>query len=181
MIMRLNLLPEEECRKLEMEQLLAFLRREMLFLVFITMIVGSVVWYAGSALSGNIEAMRESVFSNKELDKDLMESVAKLNGTAKNISVVQSLFFRQSALLSEFASITPSDIRINKLLINSELVQIEGEYRRREELLRFRENLMNEFLTDIEFPIANLLKQEDGEFTIRGKISQRMRDKMMVL
>lgn len=178
MIVRLNLLPELERKKLLTEELYHILKREILFLLCVAAFVSASVWYVSRALSLNIEAMRASLLSNKDRNKELIAKVNEFNTTAKHVGIVQALFSRHSALILDFTERTPDGVHVTKFSVNGDYIEIEGAYEERSRLLLFRMNLENGFLTEIEFPIANLLKQEDGEFTIRGRISEEMREKM---
>ncbi len=180
MIARLNLLPELERKKLKIEELYHLVKREILFLFFIITLVCASLWFISRTLQGNIASMRASLNSGKDRNKELLVKVNYLNNTAKYVGIVQSSFFRHSAMILDFIELSPNGIRVTKFSINGEDVEIWGMYEEREQLLRFRSNLENEFLTEIEFPIANLLKQEGGEFTIRGRISfEELRKKML--
>ena len=92
MIVRLNLLPELERKKLKIEELYHLVKREILFLFFITTLVCASLWYVSRTLEDNIASVRSSLSSNKDRNQELLAKVNYLNNTAKHVGIVQSFF-----------------------------------------------------------------------------------------
>jgi len=48
---------------------------------------------------------------------------------------------------------------------------LEGVYQKRDDLLILKDNLEADFMTDLNFPISNLLTQGMGRFSLSGTVA----------
>lgn len=172
----LNLLPQSERSRIKFESIYRLVRFELLFLIGIVVIMSVSVFSVDLYLRQTIDRLSALSKESMRVDTPLVAETQALNQTIDGLISIQEGFSLKSGMLREFTKLVPDGVRINQLSINEEnVVRVRGVYEKRADLLRLKENLEEHFLTEIIFPISNLLKPENGEFSVHGIIVESVR------
>lgn len=178
-MINLNLLPEKEKSGLKWDAwrrlILVFASAVLIGLSLFSSILINVNLY----LLSNLE--KSSILLNlhrqlplgqeiKNIEKRLAEADKKLN----QILEIKKWISPKSFIFSEINSILPEKIRLVSLSVKSGgLVDLTGFAAERSALLSFKKSLEdNEKISDLNFPLANLLKEKEIEFSLSFKIKQ---------
>lgn len=173
MLISLNLLPKKERKKIALESIYNFIVRQSLFVIILLFSVTIGVWQVHSRLENTIKKINQTFEEKNEKNKLLNQEVELLNKTIDQIAKTQAGYFVKSKILIDFAKSVPRGVVITDFVwTDTNEVSIDGVYKNRDNLLRFKTNLEGSFLTNIQFPISNLLKQTDGSFSIHGTLTQ---------
>lgn len=139
--------------------------------------VSTGVFYIKKVLTSNLIKVEQAIANNKENNKFLITDAEAINKSLEEFALIQSRFTLKSRLLIRLAELIPEGIVLNSIALTSDQYLIlNGSYYKRDSLLKLKENLMDDFLSDIDFPIANLLKAEDGNFVIKGYVPSGLMD-----
>lgn len=172
MLIYLNLLPKKERKKIALESIYRFMAREGVFLISLLLSVTIGVWQVRARLEHTIKKINQTFAEKSEKNKPLSKEVELLNKTIDQIAKTQAGYSVKSKILIDFAQSVPSDIIITDfVLTDANEISIDGVYKNRGDLLRFKTRLEGSFLTNIQFPISNLLKQTNSSFSIHGNLS----------
>lgn len=178
MIIYLNLLPEEERKKIALNGIYRFMLREAVFLILLMAAVSIGAWQVRVRLEHTIGKINHALEEKKEKNKPLSEKVEFLNKTIDQIARIQSGYSMKSKIILDFAELVPGSINITDFTLNEkDAVSIDGVYKNRDDLVQFKTLLEGQFLINMQFPISNLLKQKNGSFSIRGTLAPENRSK----
>jgi Tfp pilus assembly protein PilN len=172
MILYLNLLPKREKIKIRLERLYSLIKKETVFLLVILLLLNIGVFYIKKTLEQNIMEVQTVLKQNKEKEGALITKITAFNQDTDSFKEIQANFSNKSKVLLELFRLIPEGITLTSVSLkeNNELI-LEGNSENREQLLRLKENLNNGFMVDINFPLANLLKQKQNRFVIFGTVA----------
>ena len=172
MILYLNLLPKTERRKIALTSIYSFMIKQSVFLVILFSVVTIGAWQVRGRLEYTISSVNNIFERRKAENAPLLEKVKFLNQTIDQIAKIQSGYSAMSRIIIDFAEMIPYGISITDFVLKEDnTIDIDGVYKNRDDVLRFRARLEAGFLTDIQFPISNLLKSKNGSFSISGILS----------
>lgn len=103
----------------------------------------------------------------------LSSTIQEINKKIKFFEGIQKDCIKWSNYLADFTELIPENITLTQLSLNqeSEEIQINGLALLRDDFLRFKNNLENsQILTELVSPVSNLIKREDVNFTLSGKM-----------
>jgi Tfp pilus assembly protein PilN len=174
MILYLNLLPKEERKNIRYERLASFLKTQIIFLLVIALTASGVVFFVKSYLEREVSVIEAALEKSKQSNTPLIHEVAEFNMSVEEFSAIQDGYASYVVLLSALISQIPRSITLSSISYSggTGILSLEGFYKTRDGLLLFKKNLDENLLTDIEFPLTNLLKEKDGEFAVRGKVKK---------
>ena len=172
MILYLNLLPQPERKQIQLTRWYIFLQKEMAFLLVLVLLLSGAIYYARIFLKDEAEQIDISLEKNKENNKALIFEAQRINQLTASFQSVQAGFNRKSELLFRLSSLVPSGIVLTALSLNGDnYVTLQGFYQKRDNLIKFKNDLTDSgFMANVDFPISNLLNQENGTFDIKGNI-----------
>ena len=176
-MIRLNLLPPQEKKRLELTKfnsLLAFLT--VWFSVFLIIFV-LLLLSAFFSLSILLQEQRKLIEIRQSDPKtqyllEIEEKIKQTNQIIKQVQLKQSEIILWTPLLEEISEIVPSGIYLNNFSFRTAKNQISlnGWANYRENLLGFQKSLEeSSFFEEIEAPLANLIKQKDIDFNFTFK------------
>lgn len=178
-MINLNLLPEKEKSNLNLDSW----RR--LILVFGSAFLVGLGFFSSILVSANIYLLNNLEKSSALLNlhrqlppgREIAEIEEKLNMANQKLNQVAEIRKRissKSYIFPEVASMLPQNVSLISLSVKSGgLVELVGFARERAGLLLLKESLgKNENISDLNFPLANLLKEKDIEFSLSFKIKQ---------
>lgn len=178
-MINLNLLPEKEKSNLKLDSwrrlILVFAGAVLMGLGFFSLILVGVNLY----LLNNLEKSSALLSLHRQLPlgREIMEIEERLieaSKKLKQISEIESRLSPKSFIIAEIASMIPQNCRLLSLGIRSDgSVNLVGFTEERSTLLAFKKSLEdNENISDLNFPLANLLKEKDIEFALSFKMKQ---------
>jgi len=172
MILYLNLLPHREKKRIRLEKIYNLLKKESLFLILLLMIVSLTIYFIKASINENIAKIDKSLEQNKEQHSALVKGIELFN---KDLLAYRDLqadgFIAFSKQLLNLTEIVPDNIVLTEFSLDDHQVSFKGVYQKRDSLIAFKTILEEEYLSEIDFPISNLLNQEDSVFTISGSLN----------
>lgn len=169
----INLLPPQQKKELKQEQeyklLLILGISVIVFLVALSLMLFTVKIY----ISGKVQSNK---IITAAIPQDQEREVAEINKNFKNLN----LFYARSPHSAEFfekiSKILPANTSLTSISLNFSQkednfpVSLQGFSPTRELLLQLKKNLDSEAsFKDINFPVSNLLKPENIEFSVSFK------------
>ncbi len=177
-MINLNLLPEKEKNDLNLD----LWRR--LILVFVAAVLTGLGLFSSILVGANLYLLKELEESSALLSlhrqlplgreiKEIEERLAAASQKLNQIAEVRKRISPKSFIFLEIASMLPEKIRVVSLSVKSGgLVELAGFAQERAALLFFKKSLEeNEKVSDLNFPLVNLLKEKDIEFTLSFKVA----------
>jgi len=174
----LNLIPKKEKINLEWDA------RRRLVLVFTGAAFIGLAFFSSILAGANLYIMRNIEKSSALLSfrgqlplgreiKAIEEGLAKTDKKLKQISEIRNRIFPKSFILAEIALMLPEGCSLIALNIKSGgSVDLAGLAKERTALLSFKKKLEdNQKISDLNFPLANLLKEKNIEFTLSFKMA----------
>lgn len=166
----LNLLPAKEKVSLKKERLYQFIIISLLIFFLGTILVSLELFFTKKLLEENLPSY--GLILNK--NQQLAEKIRKINFELIAIEKIQSDYSKISPILVSLAQASfPNSIRVKSFVLNkgTKQFEIKGWAENRTELLKFQGNLEKlEFISKIESPLSNILKQENIEFEFKGEL-----------
>jgi len=169
----INLLPKEIQREASLEKLSSRLWN---LLVWILLSVGILLLmflaariYLKSELSRvntRIELQQQVV--SQEKNRELKRQLDEFNTDLRNYVTLEENQAFWSEVLIAFARLVPQDVAIDTFLAERETLRIRvtGFAKSRDSVLRLRNNLLDsEYFENVNFPLSNLIKPNDVNFT----------------
>lgn len=166
----LNLLPLKEKISLQRERLYQFIAISLFIFFLGTVLIGSELFWAKRILSENLPSRNLVLNQNQEL----IEKIRKINSELMTIEKIQNDHIKITPILVSLAKAPGSNnIQITSFILNKDKknIEIKGRAKNRDELLNFQESLEKlEFISKIEAPFSNLLKQESIDFIFTAEL-----------
>ncbi|MFH1713050.1 MAG: hypothetical protein ABH896_02585 [Candidatus Jacksonbacteria bacterium] len=172
MILQLDLLPAQEKQNIKLAKTYSFIKKQAWLLLSVLLLLNATVFYVKKNLARNLQEANRLLEENKKKNQSLISKVDGFNQNTVNFGTIQSSFSVQSNLFLKLASLTPSGITLTAVNLNSRnQLTLEGVYQKRDDLLILKDNLEADFMTDLNFPISNLLTQGMGRFSLSGTVA----------
>lgn len=168
----LNILPEKKQREYELVRTYRFLISFFEAVLFITACATILLIIARSVLRTRVEQVFQAPIAVEPIVKQTEERVRSLNALVHMIDTVQQKTPLWSPFIEELVAITPTAVDYSSIRAERDgRLEIRGVAATRNDLLELKNRLSaSSQLTDLEFPLANLLYPERVPFEIRGKI-----------
>lgn len=173
-MLTLNLISEELKKEIKLRHIYGFIKKINLTLIIIAIIIAIILLVAKTILqlkfNNIVEQMTLVTKTNQGYNNDIREINNKLNFVAK----IQNDFIPWSNIIKEIADITPKDINLYYLKLNSEeqIIRIKGKALLRSSLLDFKNKLeTTPDFKDVDFPLKNILERENINFEINAKLN----------
>lgn len=171
MILQLDLLPIQEKQNIRLANVYSFIKKQTWFLLCILLLLNLNIFYIKKNLALNLEEADQLLEENKTKNQSLISMVDGFNQKTVNFKIVQSSFSFQSDLFLKLTPLIPGGITLTAVNLSaSKHLTLEGVYQKRDDLLILKDNLEKTFMADLNFPISNLLTQENGQFSLSGTI-----------
>lgn len=170
-MLSLNLVSRELKKEIKLRRLYALVKKANFSLVIIVMTAASLLLLAKFILQNNFnETIAQTTLVTKN-SQGYNDKVRGINGKIDIVSEIQKEFSLSSQFLENLAKDVPDDIHFSYLKISKadKTIKIRGKADSREGLLSLKKTLENSpGLSDMEFPIKNILKQNDIDFEINA-------------
>ena len=173
MILYLNLLPKTERREIRMAGFFRHLQVEVFFVLGLLVLLSGAVFYIKKNLENDLKNIELVLEYNKSVNKVLIADAKEINKSLEYIQSIQSNQKLYSQFLIKLSEVVPEGIRLTSVTLTQEhYATLSGAYTNREILMAFRDRLLDGFITDLDFPISNLLQQENGTFVVKGYVPE---------
>jgi Tfp pilus assembly protein PilN len=169
-MIKINLLPEKEKRALKKERLYQSIFISVLIICLVSAVIGLELFLAKRTLENSLSLYTLMI---KREEDEVTEKTKRINSELLAIDEIQNNYFEITPILISLSEITPKNSYIKFFSFDKEKkeFQIKGWAKSRSDLLEFQNNLeKSKFFTEIEYPLSNLLKEEDIDFEFKGKI-----------
>lgn len=175
-----NLLPPAAQKLNKQVQINRELMNFGVWLVLSLIVVALVLLAAQITLQAQLSGAREQIqlktaeLSNLE-QAFLQDEVIALNQDMDNLEKIREHNKEWSGALLEIARLLPSDMVLDSMVVDGEdnRVEARGRSRTRDSVLEFRKNLLSsEYFQNVNFPLANLEKATETEWSYRFFIDQ---------
>lgn len=172
-MLKLNLISKKLKKKLKIKIIFDFIKNN-LYLAFVCIAFYAIVLLVFKILlqAHFIHTINETNIITKKTENNSL-IIKKINSTIKNAKEVQVSYVAWSKLLDSLEVKNSNDIVITQINANHDTgsLALNGFAKNRDSLLQLKEQLENnENFSNIDFPIKNLLKQNDITFSINMKI-----------
>lgn len=170
----LNLLSPSQKSEVRLLRILQFSKSCLSLLLFITVIGGVVLFTALFALEVDFYPIISETSLMQKETKDFSGQVRRLNMELGAIKAIQEEGVEWSTIVLQFTQTIPEGIQIVSLSLDktSQVVNIRGKGKTREDVLKFQENLENcPLLSDVTGPLSNILYPENVDFQFDAKLN----------
>lgn len=170
MKININILPDEQKEKREIEKRVGKYGRFGFSLIFVLLILVAVLFSARLILNIEYQSIEETAANHPETADDEMGRTEaflnEVNASAQKINKISADTPRWSKVLKKMSDISPTDLRIILFHVQGNHIKIQGFSKNREEFLDFQEKLKAEGYDNINSPISNLVSPKDFNFDI---------------
>lgn len=173
-MLTLNLISEELKKEIKLRHLYFFIKKINLTLIILTIVVAIVLLTAKTILQVKFNDIVGQTTLVTKNNQGYNIKIRDINSRINFVEKIQNDFIPWSNLLKTVADITPDDIGLNYLKINSaeQTIKIKGRAGLRSSLLDFKKKMeATTIFENIDFPIQNILEKENINFEINAKIN----------
>jgi Tfp pilus assembly protein PilN len=169
----INLLPKPIVREFRTElvagQVLKFWVWVVLSLaLFFALVIGTIVYLRTEMQKTDQLIYDQKMVLSASNTKELENRVRELNSKIDNIKTLQKNHYYWSEAVLEVARIIPSDVELEAMILDrtANKVEISGTAKNRESVIQIWADLKRSpKFRDVNFPLNNLEKSADGNFT----------------
>jgi Tfp pilus assembly protein PilN len=171
-MLRINLVPEKTKKEINLKKIYAVVKGIDYLLVFLAILTGAIFISSKIFLleSTNLET---NTFSSSDLNNSSFKEPIEINGKLSTIKEILNKNHSYFDIINNIANKIPEKISIFRLKIDTEnkTIEIKGRADQRDDLIELKERLKNDTLyKNIDFPLQNLLKKEDVDFSISAEL-----------
>lgn len=170
-----NLLPPQEQKQIKLQEVQNQLLSFGIWL-FLSFLVLAVLLFVGRFfLRTELRLVFDQVAAEARILSEirkggLRNEIEAFNHNLENFQLLQEKHENFSKILMELGRILPSDVTIDKLVINrnDKKIEISGRAGTRVSILKLRENILaSPYFTNVNFPLANLERPTDVTWRYR--------------
>lgn len=170
----LNLVSSGQKKEIKLRHLYGFIKTVSLTLIVITMAIAIILLVAKIILQSKFNEIVSQTTLVTKTNQGYKNQVREINSKLNFISKIQAEFIPWSNLIKNLAAMTPGDINLYYLKLDSlePTIKIKGRARLRSSLLNFKEKMETAgYFKEIDFPIKNILEKENIDFEINAKLN----------
>ncbi|MFA5021460.1 MAG: hypothetical protein WC508_00050 [Patescibacteria group bacterium] len=171
----LNLIPPQKKEELNLRQFYIVIKNLTIIFLLFTIFIAVVLMIAKITLQNNFnEVVANSTLTTK-YGRILNTDIENFNKQLSLVNKIQGSYFSWTSFMNKFILIIPDNVSLYNLNIESSeenQIIINGFAKTRDNLLKFKSNLESfSLLSDIDIPLDYLLKKENIDFQVEGKIN----------
>jgi len=175
-MLTLNIIPKnlkQEIRNYQIQKLIkSLLKILFIFSVLIILNTATSHMYLNNYIKKEIDPLIEHESNKKNIDAE--NKLAEISSKIDRLDKMQDDFIPWSNLLLSIAENTPNEISYSQITMNKtdSSLLLKGFAPTREGLIKLRDYLKNNnFISELNFPVSNMLKKENINFDINTKIN----------
>ncbi|MFA6306306.1 MAG: PilN domain-containing protein [Patescibacteria group bacterium] len=173
-MLTLNLISEELKKEIKLRHLYLFIKKINLTLIIITIVIAIILLAAKTILQLKFNDVVDQTTLVTRNNQGYNDKIKGINSKIDFVATIQNGFIPWSNLLKTVADITPEDVSLYYLKINSEekTIKINGRADLRDSLLNFKQKMeTTTIFENIDLPVKNILEKENINFEINAKIN----------
>jgi len=172
-MLKLNILSPELKNDIKLKNIYAILKKSLFFIFLSTTIYAVVLVVSNFYLKNHYSIISLEYNQIKEKNNDIDNEIIQINKQIDQIQKIQESKVNWLKLIEHISKNSSNDIKYNRIAMSkSSGLILVGNSRTRESLLQLKNYLEStSFLTEINFPIQNLLEKENINFEIKAKLS----------
>jgi len=169
----LNIIPPELKKEIKIKKIYAALK-DFYAVLFINVCFIAIIYLValGVIQAHFVKTIKNSSLLTKSVE-NYEQQIKEINAKINEVEKIQSEAVEWSYLVSFLFSHAPKGIFFNHISVNKEKnsLTLNGTAAKRENLLALDELLKSsEYFANVNFPLSNLLKKENINFTITAEI-----------
>jgi len=172
-MLALNLVSAEQKKEIKLRHIYGFVKTINLTLIIITIAIAIILLVAKIILQSKFNEIVSQTTLVTKTNQSYNNNIRAINNKLNFITKIQGEFVPWSDLIKNLAEITPADVSLSYIKLNSteQTIKISGQAGLRSSLLSFKENMEAQpYFKEIEFPIKNILEKTDINFEINAKL-----------
>lgn len=169
----LNLLSPQQKRELKIKRIYITIKEMVMLVLLFTCISAILLLVSRYFLEEQLAMLMDKNATAIRVGEEINKKVIIINEKINNAYSIQQKFRHWSRLMIVIAEITPNNIAYNSIKIYPEksMIELQGIAKSRQALIDFKERIgKNEFFSEIDLPLTDLLARENNSFTIRANI-----------
>jgi Tfp pilus assembly protein PilN len=173
-MLTLNLVSAVQKKEIKLRHVYGLIKTVNYILIIIAIIIAIILLVAKTILQSKFNEIVSETTLVTKTNQGYNNNVREINDKLNFIGKIQNDYIPWSVLLTSLAEMTPSDVSLNYLKVNSQgqTIKIKGNAKLRSSLLDFKDRLATSaYFKDIEFPIQNILEKENIDFEINAKLN----------
>lgn len=173
-MLTLNLVSEEQKKEIKLRHIYGFIKKINLVLIIITITIAIILLVAKIILQLKFNEIVEQTTLVTKNNQGYNSKVREINNKLNFVAKTQNDFIPWSNLIKSVADLTPADINLYYLKLNSDeqMIKIKGKAKLRQSLLDFKTKLeATSNFKNIDFPLKNILEKENIDFEINAKLN----------
>lgn len=175
MKINVNILPDEQKEKREIDKIVGIIGRFGTSFVFVLLVLAAVLFSARLILDIGSRSVQDtdSGYADKEI-KQTEKFFNEVNLSARKINKISSSVPHWSKVMKKLSEIAPSDLRLTLIHVEKEHIKLNGFSKNRDpSFLDFQERLKAEGFKNINSPNSNLVSKKDFNFEIEMDVDSK--------
>jgi Tfp pilus assembly protein PilN len=176
MKIKINILPDEQKEKRELERKIGAILRFSSSIVFVLLILAIVLFSAQIVLGIYYNSAKKTSQKNQSQPSRNVESTEKLfndvNLITKKIKLISGEIPRWSRVFEKISDIAPNEVRITLIHVEKEHMMINGFSKTREAFLEFQDKINSEGFKNLVSPVANLVSPSNFDFEVEVDVDK---------
>ena len=171
----LNLITYKIKKELTREKIFSIVNDILLIILFTVIVNGIFIFISHKILADNFEKIQKQRDLISIANQPFNLEVTEINNRMQKIKNIQDEYTKWSDILAEINNLIPSGIKIDQMQFNSltNTFNISGKALLRADFLILKENLeKSKLFTEITSPLSNLLRDQDVQFSLDGKLNK---------
>jgi len=173
-MLSLNLVSQKLKEEIKLRHIYKLLLRVNFVLVIATIFIAIIILVAKIILQNNFnKVVAETTLITKD-SQGRNFKIREINAHLNQVASIQSDFIPWSFVLEEIAGCVDDDIVFYflKLDRDTKLIELRGRAGARQSLLVLKEGMQeSEMISDIDFPLKNILEKSDIDFIIKAHLN----------
>ncbi|MEW6610331.1 MAG: hypothetical protein AB1352_01720 [Patescibacteria group bacterium] len=170
----LNLLDQEHRQQLFKEYIVLLLRDSTAITLIVAAVIAILLSVSRFILSNDLNETAKRTNIVAANNQPIMQAIRELNDELNANAYFSQEYVAWSHWLSTFSSLVPrgNQIITMELKRNERTLHMEGKSKTRDDLLKLKTNLeTSSLITELQFPLSNLLLKENIHFELSASIN----------
>ena len=173
-MLSLNLISQETKQEIKLRRVYGVIKKIHHSLIIAAMTAATALLMAKIILQNNFNEIVEQTTLVTKNSQAYNNKIKEINTRLNIVDKIQKDFIAYSFILEDLAAKTPKGVVLSfaKLDGDGAMIKIKGQADSRDNLLALKKNMEGSTtFKDIEFPLANILKQKNIDFEISAKLN----------
>src|SRR3989338_9341333 len=162
-MLTLNLISSGQKKEIKLRHIYDVIKTVNFILIIIIIVIAIILLIAKVILQSKFTEVVNQTTLVTKTNQGYNNNVREINSKLNFIEKIQTEFIPWSDLLKKLAEITPTDINLYYVKLDSleQIIKIKGRAELRDSLLNFKDKMETAgYFEEIDFPIKNILEKE---------------------